>query len=275
PTNTVTKGEKFLCRLQKNTFKSCTKEKILVDAACKINYIHSTSLFLQQLYSVSISASTSRPLSPVRIVLVANSNKENYYSSQLTGLTWRPKGVVNLVDIEASLPYNPHNRLPYEGHQLRVGVGIAFLQIKGRSAHYLHGIFLTVITQSLAANPFRSRKFLQRLPSDGAGAPRGFISSRLLPPGGHPQGGNSVNWRDGWCCQLPISFIRNMSESKFREVLPKQGKLAVEDVTTMVLCKPKLLPLKSVTLEKLEKMQREAQETIRQQELLSQQNSKS
>ncbi|XP_069467877.1 BBSome-interacting protein 1 [Ambystoma mexicanum] len=56
-------------------------------------------------------------------------------------------------------------------------------------------------------------------------------------------------------------------KSMFREVLPKQGQLCVEDVPTMVLCKPKLLPLKSVTLEKLEKMQRDAQETIRQQEL--------
>nr|AFM87678.1 BBSome-interacting protein 1 [Callorhinchus milii] len=55
--------------------------------------------------------------------------------------------------------------------------------------------------------------------------------------------------------------------SMFREVLPKQGQLSFEDTPTMVLCKPKLLPLKSVTLEKLEKMQREAQETIRQQEL--------
>uniref|UniRef100_A0A8C2DXX4 BBSome interacting protein 1 n=2 Tax=Cyprinus carpio TaxID=7962 RepID=A0A8C2DXX4_CYPCA len=56
-------------------------------------------------------------------------------------------------------------------------------------------------------------------------------------------------------------------KSVFREVLPKQGQLSVEDVPTMVLCKPKLLPLKSVTLEKLEKMQQEAQELIRQQEL--------
>uniref|UniRef100_A0A672NZJ1 BBSome interacting protein 1 n=1 Tax=Sinocyclocheilus grahami TaxID=75366 RepID=A0A672NZJ1_SINGR len=56
-------------------------------------------------------------------------------------------------------------------------------------------------------------------------------------------------------------------KSMFREVLPKQGQLSVEDVPTMVLCKPKLLPLKSVTLEKLEKMQQEAQEIIRQQEL--------
>lgn len=41
----------------------------------------------------------------------------------------------------------------------------------------------------------------------------------------------------------------------------------MEDVTTMVLCKPKLLPLKSLTLEKLEKMQQAAQDTIRQQQM--------
>ncbi|KPP71039.1 BBSome-interacting protein 1-like, partial [Scleropages formosus] len=45
-------------------------------------------------------------------------------------------------------------------------------------------------------------------------------------------------------------------------------QLSVEDIPTLVLCKPKLLPLKSVTLEKLEKMQREAQEAIRQQEAM-------
>ncbi|XP_062845310.1 BBSome-interacting protein 1 [Trichomycterus rosablanca] len=55
-------------------------------------------------------------------------------------------------------------------------------------------------------------------------------------------------------------------KSTFREVLPKQGQLSVEDVPTLILCKPKLLPLKSVTLEKLEKMQQQAQEVIRQQE---------
>ncbi|KAG8548495.1 hypothetical protein GDO81_025225 [Engystomops pustulosus] len=57
-------------------------------------------------------------------------------------------------------------------------------------------------------------------------------------------------------------------KSMFREVLPKQGQLCVEDVPTMVMCKPKLLPLKSVTLTKLEKMQRDAQETIKQQEMV-------
>lgn len=44
------------------------------------------------------------------------------------------------------------------------------------------------------------------------------------------------------------------------------GQLSMEDVPVMILCKPKLLPLKSVTLEKLEKMQLDAQEAIRQQE---------
>ncbi len=39
----------------------------------------------------------------------------------------------------------------------------------------------------------------------------------------------------------------------------------------MILCKPKLLPLKSVTLEKLEKMQKDAQDTVKQQELEAQQ----
>nr|KAF6322060.1 BBSome interacting protein 1 [Pipistrellus kuhlii] len=66
-----------------------------------------------------------------------------------------------------------------------------------------------------------------------------------------------------------ISSNSDMAEVKsmFREVLPKQGQLSVEDITTMVLCKPKLLPLKSLTMEKLEKMQQAAQETIRQQEM--------
>ncbi|XP_011898278.1 PREDICTED: BBSome-interacting protein 1 isoform X2 [Cercocebus atys] len=66
-----------------------------------------------------------------------------------------------------------------------------------------------------------------------------------------------------------VSNNSDMAELKsmFREVLPKQGPLFVEDITTMVLCKPKLLPLKSLTLEKLEKMHQAAQNTIRQQEM--------
>ncbi|KAM9380158.1 BBSome-interacting protein 1 [Phaethornis superciliosus] len=56
-----------------------------------------------------------------------------------------------------------------------------------------------------------------------------------------------------------------MPEGKavFREVLPKQGQLSVEDAAAMVLCKPKVLPLKSVTLEKLEQLQRAALEAAR------------
>ncbi|TNN62140.1 BBSome-interacting protein 1 [Liparis tanakae] len=55
--------------------------------------------------------------------------------------------------------------------------------------------------------------------------------------------------------------------------LDPEGQLSMEDVPTMVLCKPKLLPLKSVTLEKLEKMQMEAQEAVKQQELALKQQS--
>ncbi|XP_010713060.2 BBSome-interacting protein 1, partial [Meleagris gallopavo] len=53
-----------------------------------------------------------------------------------------------------------------------------------------------------------------------------------------------------------------MPEGKgaFREVLPKQGQLSVEDTAGMVLCKPKVLPLKSVSLERLEQLQRAAME---------------
>ncbi len=55
----------------------------------------------------------------------------------------------------------------------------------------------------------------------------------------------------------------------FREVLPKQGFVYQEEQPTVVICKPKLLPLKSVTLEKLEKMQKEAEEKVKEQEALA------
>ncbi|NWW25218.1 BBIP1 protein, partial [Falcunculus frontatus] len=41
---------------------------------------------------------------------------------------------------------------------------------------------------------------------------------------------------------------------------PFAGQLSVEDTAATVLCKPKILPLKSVSLEKLEKLQRAALE---------------
>ena len=50
---------------------------------------------------------------------------------------------------------------------------------------------------------------------------------------------------------------------KLTEVLPKRGMVYQESNPQLVLCKPKLLPLKSVTLQKLEMMQREANEKAR------------
>ena len=41
-------------------------------------------------------------------------------------------------------------------------------------------------------------------------------------------------------------------------ILPKHGFIYSEHIPNMVLCKPKLLPLKSITLQKLEQMQKEA-----------------
>jgi len=43
-----------------------------------------------------------------------------------------------------------------------------------------------------------------------------------------------------------------------REILPKKGYLHYEDSLSFVLRKPKLLPLKSFTMEKLEQIQMES-----------------
>lgn len=45
---------------------------------------------------------------------------------------------------------------------------------------------------------------------------------------------------------------------KLKPVLNKHGQVILEDVPDLILCKPRLIPLKSLCLEKLEKMQREA-----------------
>jgi len=52
--------------------------------------------------------------------------------------------------------------------------------------------------------------------------------------------------------------MNSSEQPNFREVLPKRGLVFQESSSQMVLCKPKLLPLKSFTLQKLEKMQKEA-----------------
>lgn len=49
-----------------------------------------------------------------------------------------------------------------------------------------------------------------------------------------------------------------------KPILKKQGQIILEDVPDLILCKPRLLPLKSLTLEKLEKMQRDASQEERQ-----------
>nr|CAD7426676.1 unnamed protein product [Timema monikensis] len=50
-----------------------------------------------------------------------------------------------------------------------------------------------------------------------------------------------------------------------KDYIPQRGLLHYEDNPQYILCKPKLMPLKSVTLEKLEKMQKEAEEKLKQQ----------
>lgn len=54
-------------------------------------------------------------------------------------------------------------------------------------------------------------------------------------------------------------------------LIPDTGLLHRQDDHRLILCKPKLMPLKSVTLEKLEKMQKEAEEKLKEQQLNSSQ----
>lgn len=67
---------------------------------------------------------------------------------------------------------------------------------------------------------------------------------------------------------LPHSSINNTNNSSFEKsrnidlILPASGKLFFEQKDDLKLCKPHLMPLKSVTLEKLEKMQKEAHKQL-------------
>lgn len=61
--------------------------------------------------------------------------------------------------------------------------------------------------------------------------------------------------------------------AELKEVLTAQnGLLFYEEALSPVFCKPKLIPLKSVTLEKLEKMQKESMEAMKQLQEKSQEN---
>lgn len=48
------------------------------------------------------------------------------------------------------------------------------------------------------------------------------------------------------------------SDSDLKPVINKIGQLLIVDSPELSLCKPRLIPLKSLTLEKLEKMQESA-----------------
>lgn len=56
------------------------------------------------------------------------------------------------------------------------------------------------------------------------------------------------------------------SDKYVQPVLLKQGHLMVEDVQELLMCKPHIIPLRSFTLEKLEKMQKEAERARKEQE---------
>ena len=71
-----------------------------------------------------------------------------------------------------------------------------------------------------------------------------------------------IFWRKNFLNKMAT----NGQDEEIHEILPKTGILYTEKAELPVLCKPKILPLKSVTLEKLEKMQKESQEMIKQQE---------
>lgn len=49
------------------------------------------------------------------------------------------------------------------------------------------------------------------------------------------------------------------SADQLKPVINKSGQILTENVQELVLCKPRLIPLKSFTLEKLERMQQEAE----------------
>jgi len=70
-------------------------------------------------------------------------------------------------------------------------------------------------------------------------------------------------------CYFPVqSIYLALVSLLIAQVIPQAGELFHEDVPSSILCKPKILPLKSVTLEKLEKMQKEAQDAVMEQEAL-------
>lgn len=64
--------------------------------------------------------------------------------------------------------------------------------------------------------------------------------------------------------ELPVENIAQVLENSvsIKHFVPKVGLLHHKESSKLILCKPKLMPLKSMTLEKLQKMQSEAEKKI-------------
>lgn len=60
-----------------------------------------------------------------------------------------------------------------------------------------------------------------------------------------------------------MSESTSEDDEKIEMYIPDFNFCSPEHTLDFILCKPKLLPLKSVTLEKLEKMQKDADEKIK------------
>lgn len=60
--------------------------------------------------------------------------------------------------------------------------------------------------------------------------------------------------------ETPSSRVRNFPELK--SYTPKTGILHHKEASKLLLCKPKLMPLKSMTLEKIQKMQLDAEKKL-------------
>ena len=54
-------------------------------------------------------------------------------------------------------------------------------------------------------------------------------------------------------------------EQVLPEYIPTKGVLYFEESSQMVLCKPRIMPLKSATLERMEQIQKEAEEAVKEQ----------
>lgn len=74
---------------------------------------------------------------------------------------------------------------------------------------------------------------------------------------------NSIETTKPTVCQQ-IRPKMSKIEKEIKPVMANNNIVIQEEKPFFILCKPKLLPLKSMTLEKLEKMQTEAEEKAKQ-----------